>query len=169
MSWLDEVPWNEHELVAVVTQDSSSGRILTVAWMNREALQQTAETKQAVYWSRSRSKLWRKGEESGHVQKVREVRIDCDADAILLTSMDRDGTKVGFDLGLTRAIADAVSVPVIASGGAGTLAHLVEGVKEGHASAVLAASIFHYGTHSIGEAKRYMADAGIAMRLDGLD
>jgi phosphoribosyl-AMP cyclohydrolase len=84
VSWLDEVPWNEHELVAVVTQDSSSGRILTVAWMNREALQQTAETKQAVYWSRSRNKLWRKGEESGHVQKVREVRIDCDADAILL-------------------------------------------------------------------------------------
>ena len=84
MSWLDEVPWNEHELVAVVTQDVSSGKILTVAWMNREALQQTAETKQAVYWSRSRNKLWRKGEESGHTQKVREVRIDCDADAILL-------------------------------------------------------------------------------------
>ena len=84
MSWLDEVPWNEHELVAVVTQDVSSGRILTVAWMNREALQKTAETKQAVYWSRSRKKLWRKGEESGYVQKVREVRIDCDADAILL-------------------------------------------------------------------------------------
>jgi phosphoribosyl-AMP cyclohydrolase len=84
VSWLDEVPWNEHELVAVVTQDFSSGKILTVAWMNREALQQTAETKEAVYWSRSRSKLWRKGEQSGHVQKVREVRIDCDADAILL-------------------------------------------------------------------------------------
>jgi phosphoribosyl-AMP cyclohydrolase len=84
MSWLDEVPWNEHDLVAVVTQDFSSGRILTVAWMNREALQQTAETQQAVYWSRSRGKLWRKGEQSGHVQKVREVRIDCDADAILL-------------------------------------------------------------------------------------
>jgi phosphoribosyl-AMP cyclohydrolase len=84
MSWLDEVPWNEHELVAVVTQDFTSGRILTVAWMNRDALQKTAETKEAVYWSRSRKKLWRKGEESGHVQKVREVRIDCDADAILL-------------------------------------------------------------------------------------
>lgn len=83
-SWLDEVPWNEHELVAVVTQDASSGRILTVAWMNREALQRTADTGEAVYWSRSRKKLWRKGEESGHVQKVREVRIDCDADAILL-------------------------------------------------------------------------------------
>ena len=84
MSWLDEVPWNEHQLVAVVTQDAASGKILTVAWMNREALQQTAETKEAVYWSRSRNKLWRKGEQSGHVQKVREVRIDCDADAILL-------------------------------------------------------------------------------------
>ena len=84
MSWLDEVPWNEHQLVAVVTQDFSSGRILTVAWMNRDALQKTAETNEAVYWSRSRKKLWRKGEESGFVQKVREVRIDCDADAILL-------------------------------------------------------------------------------------
>ena len=84
MSWLEEIPWNEHDLVAVVTQDFASGRILTVAWMNREALQKTAETKEAVYWSRSRRKLWRKGEESGFVQKVREVRIDCDADAILL-------------------------------------------------------------------------------------
>ena len=84
MSWLDEVPWNEHELVAVVTQDFSSGRILTVAWMNRDALQKTAETNQAVYWSRSRKKLWRKGEESGNTQRVREIRIDCDADAILL-------------------------------------------------------------------------------------
>ena len=84
MSWLDEVPWNEHQLVAAVAQDFSSGRILTVAWMNREALQQTADTGEAVYWSRSRDRLWRKGEESGHVQKVREVRIDCDSDAILL-------------------------------------------------------------------------------------
>jgi phosphoribosyl-AMP cyclohydrolase len=84
LSWLDEVPWNEHDLVAVVTQDFSSGRILTVAWMNREALQRTAQTNEAVYYSRSRKKLWRKGEESGYVQKVREVRIDCDADAILL-------------------------------------------------------------------------------------
>jgi len=84
MSWLDEVPWNEHELVAVVTQDFSSGKILTVAWMNREALQQTAEKKEAVYFSRSKKRLWRKGEESGHIQKVREIRIDCDADAVLL-------------------------------------------------------------------------------------
>jgi phosphoribosyl-AMP cyclohydrolase len=84
VSWLDEVPWNGDGLVAVVTQDANTDRVLTVAWMNREALQKTAETNEAVYYSRSRKKLWRKGEESGHVQKVREVRIDCDADAILL-------------------------------------------------------------------------------------
>jgi phosphoribosyl-AMP cyclohydrolase len=83
-NWLDEVPWNEHGLVAVVTQDAASDRVLTVAWMNRDALQQTAEKKEAVYFSRSRNKLWRKGEESGHIQKVREIRIDCDADAVLL-------------------------------------------------------------------------------------
>jgi cyclase len=86
------------------------------------------------------------------------------AGEILLTSMDRDGTKAGFDLELTRAIADAVSVPVIASGGVGTLDHLVEGIAQGHASAVLAASIFHFGTHSIAEAKQHMATAGIAIR-----
>ncbi len=90
------------------------------------------------------------------------------AGEILLTSMDRDGTKNGFDLVLTREIADAVHVPVIASGGVGTLDHLVEGVVEGHASAVLAASIFHFGEYSIGEAKRHMAEAGVAVRLDGV-
>jgi phosphoribosyl-AMP cyclohydrolase len=84
MSYLDEVPWNGDGLVAVVTQEMKSNRVLTVAWMNREALKATVETRQAVYWSRSRNKLWRKGEESGYVQKVHEVRIDCDADAILL-------------------------------------------------------------------------------------
>jgi cyclase len=89
------------------------------------------------------------------------------AGEILLTSMDRDGTKAGFDLDLTRAVADAVSVPVIASGGVGTLEHLVEGVREGHASAVLAASIFHYGESTIGQAKHFMAAAGLPMRLDG--
>ncbi|XSG81777.1 MAG: imidazole glycerol phosphate synthase subunit HisF [Methyloligella sp. ZOD6] len=88
------------------------------------------------------------------------------AGELLLTSMDRDGTRAGFDIALTRAIADAVSVPVIASGGVGTLDHLVEGVRDGHASAVLAASIFHYGEYSIGQAKRHMAEAGLAMRLD---
>ena len=84
MSWLDEVPWNGDGLVAVVAQDSSSQRVLTVAWMNRQSLEETVRTQEAVYWSRSRKRLWRKGEESGYVQKVREVRIDCDADAILL-------------------------------------------------------------------------------------
>ena len=84
MSWLDEVPWNGDGLIAAVAQDAKSGRVLTVAWMNRDALRQTAETSEAVYWSRSRRKLWRKGEQSGHVQKVRELRLDCDADTILL-------------------------------------------------------------------------------------
>ena len=87
------------------------------------------------------------------------------AGEILLTSMDRDGTKSGFNLPLTRAVADAVSIPVIASGGVGALEHLAEGVIEGHASAVLAASIFHFGTFSIGEAKAHMAAAGIPVRL----
>jgi imidazole glycerol-phosphate synthase subunit HisF len=96
---------------------------------------------------------------------AREV-VGLGAGEILLTSMDRDGTGKGFDLDLTRAIADAVTVPVIASGGVGTLHHLVEGVRKGHASAVLAASIFHYGKHTIGEAKRHMAAAGLPMRLD---
>jgi cyclase len=89
---------------------------------------------------------------------------DYGAGEILLTSMDRDGTKQGFDLELTRAIADAVTIPVIASGGVGNLDHLVEGVTEGHASAVLAASIFHFGTYTIAEAKAHMREAGIAVR-----
>jgi cyclase len=88
------------------------------------------------------------------------------AGELLVTSMDRDGMKTGYDVALTRVIADAVSVPVIASGGVGTLDHLVEGVTEGHASAVLAASIFHFGTFSIGQAKAHMAAAGLAMRID---
>ena len=83
-SFLDEVPWNEHQLVAAIAQDAGSGKVLSVAWMNREALAETVKRGEAVYWSRSRNKLWRKGEESGHVQKVRELRLDCDADAILL-------------------------------------------------------------------------------------
>jgi cyclase len=87
------------------------------------------------------------------------------AGEILLTSMDRDGTKSGFDLALTRAVSDAVSVPVIASGGVGSLQHLADGIRDGHADAVLAASIFHYGEHTVGEAKRFMADQGISVRL----
>ena len=92
--------------------------------------------------------------------------VERGAGELLVTSMDRDGTRSGFDIELTRAIADAVEVPVIASGGVGTLDHLVEGIKEGHATAVLAASIFHFGTFTIGEAKAHMAAAGIPMRID---
>ena len=102
------------------------------------------------------------------VDYAREV-VALGAGEILLTSMDRDGTKSGFDIALTRAVADAVSVPVIASGGVGNLDHLVAGVREGHAAAVLAASIFHFGEYSIPQAKRHMAAAGLPMRLDGLE
>jgi len=89
---------------------------------------------------------------------------DYGAGEILLTSMDRDGTKSGFDIALTRAVADAVRVPVIASGGVGTLDHLVEGIRDGHATAVLAASIFHFGTYCIGEAKARLAACGLPVR-----
>ena len=99
------------------------------------------------------------------VDYAREV-VALGAGEILLTSMDRDGTRQGFDIPLTRTVADSVSVPVIASGGVGTLDHLVEGIREGHATAVLAASIFHFGEYSVREAKLYMARAGLPMRLD---
>ncbi|MFT4766297.1 MAG: cyclase [Oleispira sp.] len=91
---------------------------------------------------------------------------DYGAGEILLTSMDRDGVKTGFDLGVTRAVSEAVSIPVIASGGVGNLEHLAEGVLLGHADAVLAASIFHFGEYTVQEAKQHMRDAGIVMRLD---
>ena len=84
MEWFEQLRWDEQGLVAAIAQDAGSGRVLTVAWMNRDALRQTMEKGEAVYWSRSRKRLWRKGEESGHVQKVLELRLDCDADAILL-------------------------------------------------------------------------------------
>src|ERR1700739_2664504 len=96
---------------------------------------------------------------------AREV-VALGAGEILLTSMDRDGTRRGFDIALTRAVADAVTVPVIASGGAGTLEHLVDGVRDGHAAAVLAASIFHFGEYTVRQAKQHMAAAGLPMRLD---
>jgi len=107
----------------------------------------------------------RRGTGRDAVEWAREV-VALGAGEILLTSMDRDGTGHGFDIALTRAVADAVSVPVIASGGVGTLDHLVEGVRDGHASAVLAASIFHFGTFRIAEAKARLAAAGIPVRLD---
>jgi imidazole glycerol-phosphate synthase subunit HisF len=99
------------------------------------------------------------------VEFAREV-VALGAGEILLTSMDRDGAKIGFDLALTRSVADAVSAPAIASGGVGNLDHLVEGVKQGHASAVLAASIFHFGEFTIRQAKEHMAKAGVAVRMD---
>jgi len=83
-AWADELKWNAEGLVPAVAQDATTGKVLTVAWMNREALEETVRRGEAVYWSRSRGRLWRKGEQSGHVQKLRELRLDCDADALLL-------------------------------------------------------------------------------------
>jgi phosphoribosyl-AMP cyclohydrolase len=85
LSWLDEIKWDSDGLVPAIAQDYKTGKVLMVAWMNREALQLTNDSKQAVYWSRSRNKLWRKGEESGHTQKIHEIRVDCDEDVILLS------------------------------------------------------------------------------------
>lgn len=84
MNWIDEIQWNAEGLVPVVAQDINSGRVLMQAWMNREAVQATTDERRAVYWSRSRRRLWRKGEESGHVQHIREIRLDCDGDALHL-------------------------------------------------------------------------------------
>ena len=89
--WLDQIKWNDAGLVPAIAQDSQTNENLMVAWMNREALQETVETNKAVYWSRSRKKMWRKGEESGHEQIVKEVRLDCDADVIVLKIEQKGG------------------------------------------------------------------------------
>ena len=89
--WLDEVQWDESGLVPAIAQDASSGQVLMVAWMNREALAETAQSACAVYWSRSRSRLWRKGEESGHTQSVKEILLDCDGDVVLLKVEQKGG------------------------------------------------------------------------------
>jgi len=89
--WLDAVQWQADGLVPAIAQDAASGRVLTLAWMNREALRLTAQTKETHYWSRSRRALWRKGEQSGHVQRVREIRLDCDGDAILVVVAQEGG------------------------------------------------------------------------------
>ena len=89
--WLDAVQWNEDGLVPAVAQDADSGKVLMVAWMNREALQATADSGKVVYWSRSRRRLWRKGEESGHEQRVRDIRLDCDGDVILVRVQQQGG------------------------------------------------------------------------------
>ncbi len=91
MDWLDRVKWGDDGLVPAIAQDAASRRVLTLAWMNREALARTVETGEAHYWSRSRAKLWRKGEESGHVQKVKSVRLDCDEDVVLVEVEQQGG------------------------------------------------------------------------------
>jgi len=89
--WLDSIKWDADGLVPVIAQEDGTGKVLMVAWMNREALAETARTRRGVYWSRSRRKLWRKGEESGHVQEVRDIRLDCDNDVVLLTVVQQGG------------------------------------------------------------------------------
>lgn len=89
MNWLDEIKWDRDGLVPVIAQEAGSGDVLMVAWMNRQALELTASTREAVYWSRSRGRLWHKGEESGHIQAVHEIRLDCDADVVLLKVTQR--------------------------------------------------------------------------------
>ena len=91
MNWLEQIKWNEHGLVPVIAQETGSGTVLMVAWMNRESLALTVKTGSAVYWSRSRNRLWRKGEESGHQQIVRELRLDCDHDVILMQVEQKGG------------------------------------------------------------------------------
>ena len=108
MSWLDEVNWNSDGLVPVIAQEAGTGTILMFAWMNREALELTVKTGVAVYWSRSRQRLWKKGEESGHVQKVREVRLDCDGDT-LLVKVDQEGPACHTG---ARTCFDEVTLPV---------------------------------------------------------
>lgn len=95
MTWLDEIRWDENGLVPVIAQEAATGDVLMFAWMNRDALARTAETGEAVYWSRSRKKLWHKGEESGHIQKVHEIRLDCDNDVVLLKI-----TQLGHEPGI---------------------------------------------------------------------
>jgi phosphoribosyl-AMP cyclohydrolase len=90
-SWLNKVNWSEDGLVPAIAQDAASGRVLMVAWMDREALKRTVNSGEAIYWSRSRKKLWHKGEESGHIQKVQEVRLDCDGDVVLLKVIQHGG------------------------------------------------------------------------------
>jgi len=172
---------NVEDVRKLLTAGADKVSIMTAAVKNRDFVQEASEkfgaqciviaidAKRVSNESGTRWEVFTHGgrEPTGidAVEYAREV-VALGAGEILLTSMDRDGTRDGFDLELTRTISDAVPVPVIASGGVGTLDHLVEGVREGHASAVLAASIFHFGEHSIGEAKRHMAEAGVPVRLD---
>jgi phosphoribosyl-AMP cyclohydrolase len=112
--WLDEIRWDDKGLAPAIAQDAKSGRILMVAWMNRESLAQTAEKGEAVYWSRSRNKLWHKGEESGHVQKIKEIRLDCDEDVIVLQVEQKGGIAchTGRESCFYRVLRDGAWEPV---------------------------------------------------------
>ncbi len=168
------------DIRALLLAGADKASIMTAAVQNRGFVREAAEkfgsqcVVVAIDAKETRPGKWeifthggRKPTGLDAVDYAREV-VALGAGEILLTSMDRDGSKSGFDLALTKAVTDAVHVPVIASGGVGTLQHLVEGIRDGGATAVLAASIFHFGEFTIAEAKRYMAKCGLQMRLDGL-
>ena len=168
-AWLDKVKFDRQGLVPAIIQDARTRELLMVAYMNREALEKTLRTKKAHFYSRSRRRMWLKGESSGHIQKVKGVRLDCDGDAVLVSVRQvggacHTGYRSCFYRALTRAVSRAVSIPVIASGGVGTLKHLADGVRKGGADAVLAASIFHFGRYTVPQAKRYLRAQGIPVR-----
>ena len=149
---IQNLKFDESGLITAVVQDDDSDEILMVAHMNAESLAKTLQTGETWFWSRSRQELWHKGATSGATQRVVDLRLDC------------DGHKDGYDLELTRAVAEAVNIPVIASGGAGALEHLFDALTIGKAGAALAASIFHFGEFTIGEAKQYLRERGVLMR-----
>ncbi|ACK51473.1 imidazoleglycerol phosphate synthase, cyclase subunit [Methylocella silvestris BL2] len=168
------------DIRALLLAGADKASIMTAAVANRDFVREAAEkfgsqcVVVAIDAKQVRPGRWeifthggRKPTGLDAVDYAREV-VALGAGEILLTSMDRDGAKTGFDIPLTKAVTDAVNVPVIASGGVGTLDHLVEGVRDGGASAVLAASIFHFGEFTIAEAKLHMANCGLRMRLDGI-
>jgi cyclase len=149
---------SRREFVKEAAENSASN-----AWWSRST--PSGSSARAATAGRSSPMAGRNSTGIDAIEYAQEV-VSLGAGEILLTSMDRDGTRQGFDIPLTRAIADSVPVPVIASGGVGNLDHLVDGIRDGHATAVLAASIFHFGEFTIREAKEHMARRGLAMRLD---
>jgi len=168
------------DIRALLLAGADKASIMTAAVQNRDFVRQAAEKfgsqciVVAIDAKQTASGKWEIFTHGGRtptgldvVEYAREV-VALGAGEILLTSMDRDGARTGFDIALTRAVTSAVGVPVIASGGVGELKHLVEGVRDGGATAVLAASIFHFGEFTIAEAKNYMAKSGLRMRLDGI-
>ena len=181
LDFIDTLKFDEKGLIPAVVQDVDTKEVLMLAYMNKESMKKTLIEKRACYFSRSREKLWTKGETSGNTQEVVEFYFDCDKDTILLlvkqkgvklgageivvNSIDEDGMKNGYDIELLSKITQAVSVPVIASGGAGTMEDFCKAAKEANCDGILAASVFHFGEIKIKDLKEYMKKEGIEVRL----